>query len=166
MGRLATSRSSKSLPGGRCVHGGYSLLIWLGWGDRDAWTICHLRTTAPLLINWANIRWRHQTFAQKWTHRQTHTHRHTHTSYSGLLSRWRSDRLLYRAFSWTIFQYISCQTSTLCPLTLLVLIHWNRDSIIIDWKLEPQTALTSNDGGSKSLKSKQTNLRPSQPNWL
>lgn len=85
--RLAASQSSKSWPGGRCVHRWYSLLIWLGWGDRDAWTICHLRTASPLLINWANIRWRHQTFTQKCTHSSTHTltHTYTHTTcYSGL----------------------------------------------------------------------------------
>lgn len=110
VGRLAAPQSSKSLPGGQCVHGWYSLLIWLGGGDRDAWTICHLRTRAPLLINWANIRWRHQTFAQKWTHI------HTHTPAILGFGRWWPDRLPYSAFSWAIFLCISCQSSTVCPL--------------------------------------------------
>lgn len=121
--RLAASQSSKSWPGGRCVHRWYSLLIWLGWGDRDAWTICHLSTASPLLINWANIRWRHQTFTQKCTH--------TRTAILGY-GRWWSDRLTYSI--WVHFRRVfSCVFPAKPALSvhstnrLLVIIHWNWD---------------------------------------
>ena len=111
--RLAASQSSKSWPGGRCVHRWYSLLIWLGWGDRDAWTICHLRTASLLLINWANIRWRHQTFTQKCTHSHTHTHTH-YLLFWALADGGQIDSDIVNGFIFV--RHVSCQTDAVRPL--------------------------------------------------
>lgn len=108
--RFAASQSSKSWPGGQCVHRWHSVLIWLGRGDRDAWTICHLRTASPLLINWANIRWRHQTFTQKCTH----THTHTNQLLWAVAGGGQIDSHTINGSFWQ--GHISCQTDTVCPL--------------------------------------------------